>query len=399
MERDPRPGEDIGTAGKERQETLLTTPVMLLVFATFAALVGFQFLISVVPLYVDSTGGGSTGAGSITAAFMLATVLTQAWMPRLLHRFGYRAALATGLVLLGPPALLYALTDDLVPLLAATLPRGAGFGIVTVAFTAMMYELAPPGRRGEALALLGVSIALPTIFCNPLGLWLVDGWGYASVFFLGGLFPLLGLLAVPGLRSPSGAARQETSGSGFLEGIRRGPLMRPFLMFSVTTMAGGVVLTFLPLGVTTSGLTSAATALLLFGVTSTVGRWWAGRFTDRRGVRPLLVPAVVVCAASVAALPQGGLPMLIGAALFGLGFGTLQNVTLLQIMDRVPDRERGLGSTVWNVSFDAGTGAGALLFGFVISATGFDVAFYLCAALVAASLILVYWDRREPLKL
>jgi predicted MFS family arabinose efflux permease len=357
--------------------------------------VGFQFLISVVPLYVDRAGGGSTGAGLVTAVFMLATVLTQAWMPRLLNRFGHRAALGAGLVLLGPPALLYALTDDLVLLLAATLPRGAGFGIVTVAFSAMMYDLAPPGRRGEALALLGFAVALPTIFCNPLGLWLVDGPGYAAVFFLGGLTPLLGLLALPALRSPSEPARNETPGPGFLEGIRRGPLLRPFLLFSTTTMAGGVVLTFLPLGVTASGLTSAATALLLLGITSTLVRWWAGRFTDRRGVRPLLVPGVAACAIGLAAMPPGGLPMLFGAALFGLGFGTLQNVTLLQIMERVPEEERGLGSTIWNISFDAGTGVGALLFGFVIAATGFDAAFYLCAALVAASLIFVYSDRKE----
>lgn len=387
---------DPAAAGKRREGTLLTTSVMLLIFVTFAALVGFQFLISVVPLYVERAGGGSVGAGAVTAVFMLATVLTQAWMPRLLNRFGYRASLGVGLVLLGPPALFYALTDALVPLLAATVPRGAGFGIVTVAFSALMYELAPPGRRGEALALLGVAIALPTIFCNPLGLWLVDGPGYASVFLVGGLTPLLGLLALPGLGLHGGPTRREAPASGFLEGIRRGPLLRPFLLFSTTTMAGGVVLTFLPLGVTTSGPTSAASALLVLGVTSTLGRLWAGRYTDRRGVRPLLVPGVLTCAAGLAAMPTGGLAMVSGAALFGLGFGVLQNVTLLQIMQRVPDEERGLGSTIWNISFDAGTGAGALVFGFVIAATGFDAAFYLCAGLVAASLVFVLWDREEP---
>ena len=367
-------------------------------FVTFAALVGFQLLISVVPLYVDRAGGGSTGAGSVTAVFMLATVLTQAWMPRLIDRFGYRAMLCAGLVLLGPPALFYALTDDLLPLLAATVPRGAGFGIVTVAFSAMMYELAPPTRRGEALALLGIAIAVPTIFCNSLGLWLVDGPGYAAVFLLGGLFPLVGLLAVPGLRAASLTGKRQVEGPGFLEGIQRGPLLRPFLLFSATTMAAGVVLTFLPLGVEASGLYSAATALFLLGVTSTLGRWWAGRFTDRRGARPLLGPGVVGCAAGIAVMPLDGAILLAGAALFGLGFGVLQNVTLIQIMDRVPEEERGLGSTVWNVSFDAGTGAGALAFGVMISLTGFDAAFYLCAVLVGCSLVFVYLDRERPRK-
>ena len=74
----------------------------LLGFATCATFAGFQLLLSVVPLYADRAGGGSTGAGLATAALMLATVLTQIQMPRLLGRLGYRAALAAGLVLLEP---------------------------------------------------------------------------------------------------------------------------------------------------------------------------------------------------------------------------------------------------------------------------------------------------------
>jgi MFS family permease len=58
--------------------------------------------------------------------------------------------------------------------LAVTLLRGVGFGIITVGFAALIVELAPPERRGEALGLFGVAMTLPTIFSNPLGLWLVD---------------------------------------------------------------------------------------------------------------------------------------------------------------------------------------------------------------------------------
>ena len=82
---------------------------------------------------------------------MLSTVLTQIQMPRILRRFGYRRALAAGLLFLGVPALFYAYAETLVPILAVTLVRGVGFGVVTVVFAALIVELAPPGRRGEAL--------------------------------------------------------------------------------------------------------------------------------------------------------------------------------------------------------------------------------------------------------
>jgi predicted MFS family arabinose efflux permease len=381
------------TTEATEREVLLTRPVVLLTFVAFAALFGFQLLLSVVPLYADEAGGGSSGAGLATAAFMLSTVLTQIQMPRILGRYGYRRTLAAGLLFLGVPALFYAYAQTLVPILAVTLVRGVGFGIITVVFAALVVELAPPGRTGEALGLIGVAITLPNIFCNALGLWLVGQFGYGIVFLLGGVAPLLGLGMVAGIRSAATSEKgEEEEGAGFFAGLGRAPLLRILLLFAATTMAGGVVLTFLPLAVPGSGFFSAAGALLIVGVTSTASRWWAGRFGDRRDPRLLLTPGILACAAGMVCLPLGGVVLLVGAVLFGTGFGLLQNATLILMMGRVSKSEYGLGSTLWNAAFDAGTGIGAFAFGFVISAVGFSWSFFICAALVASALLLVILD-------
>ena len=365
--------------------------MLALISSTFASLVGFNLLLSVVPLYADEVGGGNTGAGFATAAFMLSTVLAQTQMPRALARFGYRPTLASGLLFLSLPAFLYASTTDLPSVLAVTLARGVGFGIVTVVFAALVAELAPPERRGEALGLFGVAIALPAIFCTPLGLWLVDGYGYRSVFLLGGAAPLLGFVSLLGIRATGGGGR--ATGSGFLEGLSRGPLLRLVSLFAVCTMVGGVLVTFLPLAAPGGGVFSAAAAILALGLATTAGRWWAGRFGDRNGPQGLLAPGLVLAAIGVTALAQGGPALLAGATLFGLGFGALQSATLVMVMARVSKHEYGLGSTLWNAAFDAGTGLGAFLFGFVIGASGFSIAFYLCAALLLAALLIVRLDR------
>jgi predicted MFS family arabinose efflux permease len=380
------------TTGAAEREVLLTRPVILLTLVAFAALFGFQLLLSVVPLYADEAGG-SSGAGLATAAFMLSTVLTQIQMPRILGRYGYRRTLAAGLLFLGVPALFYAYAQTLVPILAVTLLRGVGFGIITVVFAAMVVELAPPGRRGEALGLLGVAITLPNIFCNALGLWLVGQFGYGVVFLLGAVAPVLGLALVIGIRSaaPSGKGEEE-EGAGFFAGLGRAPLLRIFLLFAATTMAGGVVLTFLPLAVPGSGVFSAAGALLVVGIASTASRWWAGRFGDRKDPRLLLAPGLLACATGMVCLPLGGVVLLVGAVFFGTGFGLLQNATLILMMGRVSKSEYGLGSTLWNAAFDTGTGIGAFSFGFVISAVGFSWSFFICSALVASALLLVILD-------
>jgi predicted MFS family arabinose efflux permease len=157
-------------------------------------------------------------------------------------------------------------------------------------------------------------------------------------------------------------------------------------------MAAGVVLTFLPLAVTESGVFSAASALLLVGITTTASRWWAGRFGDRRHPRLLLAPGLIACAIGMACLPLGGVILLFGAVLFGAGFGLLQNATLILMMGRVAKSEYGLGSTLWNAAFDAGTGIGAFSFGFVISAVGFSWSFFICSVLLVSALLLVFLD-------
>lgn len=372
------------------KRALLTPRMVLLGAVTCATFAGFHLLLSVVPLYADGVGGGSRGAGLATAAFMFVTVLTQVGMPRALDLFGYRVALAAGPLLLGLPTFLYVFAGDLVSVLAVTVVRGAGFGVVTVIFAALVVEIAPPERRGEALGLFGVAITIPTVFCNSLGLWLVDFSGFGTVFLLGGTLPLLGLVAAFGVRV-EGPVRREGR-TGFLSSLGRGTLLRPLLVFSASTVAAGLLWTFLPLFAPGVGPFSAASALLVLGLAGTASRWWAGRFGDRRDPRLLLIPGILACVAGLAAMPGMGPFLLGGALLFGVGFGLLQNSTLILTMNRVKGSEYGLGSALWNAAFDAGTGTGAFLFGYVVSLAGFAPAFYLAAALMALTISVVLLD-------
>jgi predicted MFS family arabinose efflux permease len=163
--------------------------------------------------------------------------------------------------------------------------------------------------------------------------------------------------------------------------------LAPSLVLFVVTLAGGGLVTFLPIERPDGVL--ATVALLLFGVTGAVTRWRAGLLADRLGSRLLMPLALVVAAVGLVlvgvGLWSGGVWVLVGAAVFGAGFGAAQNLTLLAAFARAGENGTTTASAMWNISFDAGTAIGALALGFLAAGIGLDWTYVVVAGLLAAA--------------
>ncbi|MFC7660477.1 hypothetical protein ACFQV8_34450 [Pseudonocardia benzenivorans] len=82
-------------------------------------------------------------------------------------------------------------------------------------------------------------------------------------------------------------------------------------------------------------------------------------------------------AAEVVAVLLGGAPLLLvaGAAAVGVGFGLVQNDSLVQLFALGGPAGYGRASAIWNIAYDAGTGLGAVALGAVAGPFGFGAAF------------------------
>lgn len=225
-------------------------------------------------------------------------------------------------------------------MLAVSLARGAGLGIVVVAGTALAAAVVPAERRGEGLGVYGVAVGVPAALCLPLGVWLTGHAGYPPVFLAGAALPLTGLVATFGL--PAQRAEVQRHGA-VLSGLRVAGLARPTVVFAAVTLAAGALVTFLPLAVPGGSRQLAAVALLVQASLAPLARWGAGRYGDRHGSSRLLVPAVLAAALGTAGLVWVDIPLAVvaGTGLFGIGFGAAQNVTLARMFERVPEFEFG----------------------------------------------------------
>jgi predicted MFS family arabinose efflux permease len=382
------------------QARLVTRPLLVRFVSVIGTVASFYLLLSAVPLYARSAGASTGLAGLTTTALTLSSVAAYPFTPRLMARYGSRAVLAGGLLALGLPALALTASDSIGLILAACVVRGAGFAVLCVAGGALTVSLIPARRRGEGLALVGLVGGVPSVAALPLGVWLAGHLGYRPVFAAGGLAALAGLASLPWLPGGRPAARTAKA-DGMLAALRNPALVRPAALFSATTMAVGIVVTFLPLAVRRADANAAALALLVQPAAAIAGRWLAGRRGDRHrdrnrpgpgdrhGSAALLVPGVLLAAAGVLVLSLTAVPatVIAGAAVFGLGFGVTQNVTQTVMYDRVPESAYGASSALWNLAYDGGMGLGAAGFGVLALHTGYPLAFVLVAATLAAAVL------------
>lgn len=369
---------------------LVSRALLLRFVSVIGSSIGFYLPLSVMPMFADQAGSGS-GVGLATVTLLLATVACELVTPCLVGRVGYRGALALGLILLGAPTAVLTLSDSPGLILAISAVRGAGFAISVVAGGVVTATLIPVDRRGEGLALVGIVAGVPGLLALPAGVWAAGRFGYAPVFVVTTVAPLLALLSVPGLPRRAAPAHRR----GVLDGLRNPALARPATIFATSTAAVGVLVTFLPLATLGQPTWVATAALFIQPASSTVSRWIAGRIGDRRGQRCLLVPGLILAAAGMAAFACTSMPaaVIAGALVFGTGFGVLQNATLTLMYTRVAAGQEGAVSAIWNAAYDLGMAAGAFCAGLAVATLGYPTTFVLTAAALLPALALVRRDR------
>lgn len=351
----------------------------------------FFLTLASVPSWAVQGGAASSSAGLVTTAMLASTVLVQLAVPWLDRRLGTPLLLALGLLALGVPAPLYLISSQLGWLVAVSAVRGMGFAIITVLGALLSTRVSSPERRGEAIGIYGLSIAVPNLVAVPAGSALTSSGHFAWAAVLAAS----PLLAIPlALRFP-----RRDDDSAVLAGKptrRRTAVLAaggPSLVLLVVTLSGGGLVTFLPIVRPHGALSSIV--LLVFGIAGTVGRWRAGVVGARFGTRRVLSLVLAVAAVGLVAVGTGVVgtsdgsaqtALLVGGAtLFGIGYGATQNLTQLVAFQRVGADQVVTASAVWNAAFDAGTAIGAYGVG-LVAVTGLQISgtYVVCAVLVAA---------------
>ncbi len=347
--------------------SLFTRPFVVICLATFFFYLSFYLILPVVPLYLAAMGRTSFQIGLIIGLFSFMAMLLRPPSGWIIDARGCKGVLVAGMAIFMLASFGYVPAHSVSTVVLVRLFHGLGMGLFPTAATVVVAEVAPLARRGEAMGWFGVANSMGLVIGPVAGTSIAAGTGFGGLFVIAGGVALAGLVCVWLLprveRAPARGARLPRPRNFF----SRAAVLPSALLFCLYVPYGAMT-AFLPIIATGRGLANPGTFFTVFALTVLLVRAKAGHVSDRRGRAAVIIPGLVAAGVSFAilGLTSARIWVLVGAAVYGVGFGSVQPALMALTADRVPLEERGkaMGTfyTAWELAITMGsTGAGLLL--------------------------------------
>jgi MFS family permease len=346
-------------------------------------------------LHLVALGGTSTEVGLVFSVFSLVAVVLRPAAGAWIDRQGVRRALLPGAALTMLGSLGFQAAAGPRAFIALMAGFGVGYGLTTMA-AAVLAASAPPERRGRALSAYYLAAPVSMAVAAPLGLWLFREVGAGANFAMVTVLALA--TAACGLSPGSAAGRRVAPAAGAKPLWSRGALPLSVVL-AVAAMGQSALYAFLPLYAATHG--QERHLAWFFGVYSggmIVFRIAVSARADRWGRGQILMPALGLLALGFGVLipPPVPLRLAVAAVLLAAGSSALYPMLVALVLDRVPDRERGVAMGTVSGAWDLGVFAGSLSIAAIVEHASYGAGFATATALTMIALGgLVLVERRR----
>jgi MFS family permease len=372
-------------------------------FFVLIALVGALAIFSstlsktpVLPLFAASLGATPAEIGWIVIASTIPGILVSFPAGALADRLGHRRVLLASLAVFASAPFLYLWVEAAWQLMAVRFYHGfatAIFGTVASAAIAERYTADRAARLStySSATIVGRSLA------PFLGGLLISLASYGAVYVACAISGVLALGAGLLLRDARPPAHATAPIPHFWTSLREVLRDRGILLVSSVEAAQylvfGAIEAFLALYAAELGIPAWQIGILLGVqlVSIVFAKPLMGRVSDRVGRRQVIVPGLLLGAASVFLIPlvEGFAGLCVLSLGFGLGFATVTSSTAALVADLTRNGRFGASMGVLRTVMDVGQSAGPVLTGWTIATAGYAAAFNLLAVVLLAAATLL----------
>jgi MFS family permease len=361
--------------------TLFTPAFIALSVAEFAYFTAEGLTIPVTPLFADGPiGADEAGVGVAVGAFAVTALILRPIAGRWADRRGRRPLFVGGALLYAAAMAAHVLATTLPMLIALRLVLGAAEAFFFVAGLALLADLAPPGRTGEALSFNSLSLYLGIALGPLLGELLLELGGFHAAWIGGSALAVLAAIIALRIPEPPRPAAPVDRPTPLFHRAAIGPGLGLFT--GIAAMGG--FFAFVAIYARDLGMDGARTVLLMFGLIVIVTRLVFATLPDRVPPFRLATASLGLCGIGLAIVAASGTVegLFAGGAVLAVGVAFTTPSFFAAIFGRVPAEERGAAAGTASLFLDLAFGIGPMVLGVVAATAGIGGA-YALAAVVA----------------
>jgi MFS family permease len=377
--------------------------LLLLTAILFLSYLCVGIPLPIVPVYVTVRLGLSNAwAGLGVGIAFLATIVTRGYAGSLSDRSGANIVMARGLAFYAAGALtsmvagllFHAPSMALLVLLAGRLLLGLGESLVGVGVIAWGVGLVGPTRSARVLALIGVAIYGAFAIGGPIGLALLEWFGFAGAMGITAVLPCLGLLAVWHMHGV--AAHPDAERPPFWSVISK-----IWWHGSIVCLQGigfAAIGAFFVLYFLDHNWSYAGLGLTAFGSGFVLVRVLFGHLPDRIGGLRVAIGSLAVEAIGQALIWSAPNPILalVGAFLTGLGCSMIFPAMGREVVHLVEPHLRGTALGGFAAFQDLAYGLTGPFAGLLADRAGYGSVFLIGGSAAVAGLLIALCLRRAP---
>jgi len=275
--------------------------------------------------------------------------------------------------------------------------HGLSTGFRPTGTSALLTDIVPVSRRGEALGFLGVAGNAGMAGGPAIGSWLAVDYGYEAMFICSSILGIISLLLT--LRIPETLPNSRSVVMSDLNVFKGGNIeasVWPSALFLLpVAITFGVFLTVTPDFVGGLGFKYKGLFNTIIVVASISMRFIAGKASDKYGREPLLIIGgfLLLIGMGVMSVSETKLMAAIGGAIYGLSIGINMPTIFAWTADLSSKGKIAIGLGTMLMSLEVGIGLGAFVSGslFASDPTWLPVVYSTCAILGGLASVVLWW--------
>lgn len=386
--------EQAAHAGKPAAK-LWTRDLVLIILVNLCVFTNHIMSLSTFPFFIQSLGGSEAIAGICAAAFAFVAVIIRPFVGWWLDNGVRKVALVVGLLLLDAAPLGYVFVPVLSMSIAFRMLHGIGLSFSNSTTATVASDVICRPRFAEGMGYFGMATALASAIAPALGLSLMEGFGFGTLYAVAAGIAGLGLVLFAFVRTRKVNVPKKKLDLRTIINRDSLPATATMLVFMLTF---GALENFVAIFAAENSLPSGSIYFIVMSVMLLVVRIALGKLVDQRGEAIFVYTcnAAMLVAFLLLALVPNTATYILSAVLAGYAFGGLEPSLQSMAVHTSTDETRGSANSTFLCGYDIGYGLGGGLAGSLITAMGYSIMWMIVSlACVASVLIYVAWARHS----